>query len=167
MGYRSDLIITHAFTSEEQMKEVLASFCVDKRFAEYDIVNVMHVGKECTSDNKWTFFVMFKIESWKWYEDSIIDLAYADVACVNHFLTLCKQFNEQRGFPFGYKFFRVGEDYEDIEEREDSSKCQEGERLEDFLASNVFVSRAIDHTLHNLKTLKEYSRETLSQESTV
>ena len=75
MGYRSDLIITHAFTSEEQMKEVLASFCVDKRFAEYDIVNVMHVGKECTSDNKWTFFVMFKIESWKWYEDSIIDLA--------------------------------------------------------------------------------------------
>jgi hypothetical protein len=76
-------------------------------------------------------------------------------------------FNVERGFPYGYLFYRVGEDADDVEERSEGSDCEYGDHLKDFLSENVFIQRAISNDLPNLKKLKEVSHETLPQESTL
>lgn len=168
MGYRSDVLIAHAFLVESHMQEVLTAFSLDRRFAEYDLADYISIGQQhLRHEDKWYYYVVFIGEDWKWYEESIIDDAYADVACINSFLTLCQSFNVERGFPYGYLFYRVGEDADDVEERSEGSDCEYGDHLKDFLSENVFIQRAISNDLPNLKKLKEVSHETLPQESTL
>ena len=178
MGYRSDVVIAHAFGSKEHRDEVLTVLTLDHRFADYELSNYIQIGEEDypiesmaegatePPDRRRIYTIVVVGEQWKWYEESMMGNDYPDVACLNSILNICKNFEKNRGFPYAYKFLRIGEDIDDIEERVENSGSEEeesntelinkGEWLADFLNDSMYLQSSIDKDFRNLTNLNDY-----------
>ena len=153
MGYRSDLVIVHSFTERSHMEEVLTAFILDKRCSQYNLTDYLNVSvdKSHTKEGERDVYsLVFVGEQWKWYEESPLG-GYEDVKCINSMLKLCEAFHKERGIPYAYKFLRVGEEMEDIEQREYTSECKDGEFLEDYQESSSYIQTSIEKDFANLK----------------
>ena len=153
MGYRSDVVIAHSFISKSHMEEVLTVLTLDKRFAEYKLADHVYTSEEyIPHEDKYMFNLVVVGEQWKWYEESQFG-GYEDVACINSLLTICQDFNTERGVPYAYKFLRICEDVNDEEMREKASDCQHGEWLGEMQERVMFINRTIEKDFANLQSV--------------
>ena len=106
MGYRSEVHIGVAFSNEADLKEVLAVYAINPQVQKYNLLKEW----ERKEDN----ILYYHGDYVKWYE------SYEDVQGTEHMLALADTFKEERDMPIAYRFVRVGEGTEDIEERDDS-----------------------------------------------
>ena len=99
MGYRSDVVITIGFKTQEELDTFLAPRLLGAPLREWrEYFSRVVDAPNC---------VMFQLEGVKWYDD------YPDVQAMKD---LC---NESVKCGGAYSFIRQGEDYDDIEFEQD------------------------------------------------
>ena len=99
MGYRSDVVITIGFKTQEELDTFLAPRLLGDPLREWR----EYFSRVVDSPN----CVMFQLEGVKWYDDDPYVLAMKD---------LCSESVECGG---AYTFIRLGEDTHDIEQEQD------------------------------------------------
>lgn len=129
MGYRSDVVIAHAFENEDIVKEIMAIY------AMHPIVQQLELLKDWTVKENLVFITY---EDVKWYD------TYDDVQAIKHLEELTKQFHTERGISYATVQFRIGEDMDDVETAYDYSENDNdvGFRLHDVLQSNCGIERS-------------------------
>jgi hypothetical protein len=132
MGYRSDVYIAVAFANEEDMKEVMAVYAMNPHVQKLNLLerwdirdgNILYFEEKCT----------------KWYD------GYEEVQGIEHMLSLVDDFfYSEREIPLAYRAIRIGEDADDIEQRE-----QHGDgdgSLIAMLWDNMCISIQVEITL--------------------
>jgi hypothetical protein len=104
MGYRSDVLIAIAFSSVEHRDEVWAVYCIDPRVQKHNLSEVWNRHDDGPYPVLW-----YSEEYTKWYD------SYDDVSGVEHLMDLMSEFAQEKGLPYAYVFYRVGEETTDIE----------------------------------------------------
>ena len=132
MGYRSDVHIAVAFTCEDDLKEVLAVYAIDPLVQQHDLLKEWEVKE----DN----ILLYLAEDVKWYDSS------EDVQGIMHMLSLVDTFYEERDeMQRAYRFVRIGEEQDDIEERYERGNDQG--ILIDKLWAGISIIRKVEVTL--------------------
>jgi hypothetical protein len=132
MGYRSDVHIAVAFTCEEDLKEVLAVYAIDPLVQQHDLLKEWEVKE----DN----ILLYLAEDVKWYDSS------EAVQGIMHMLSLVDTFYEERDeMQVAYRFVRIGEEQDDIEERYERGNDQG--ILIDKLWAGISIIRKVEVTL--------------------
>ena len=117
MGYRSDVAYTIRFTSDhdEKNRQSFYTFLAEaKSKAATAPCFTEETGQwsEFEVDEK-RFRINFAADDVKWYE------SYPDVQCHEALISLAKEWADESDNPeIGYRFVRIGEDADDIEQRE-------------------------------------------------
>ena len=115
MGYRSYVAYTIRFTSDhdEKNKQSFFTFLAEAKSKA--------ATAACFNEPDWSEFVVdekrfrinFAADYVKWYE------SYPDVACHEALISLAKEWADESDNPeIGYRFVRIGEDADDIEQKE-------------------------------------------------
>jgi hypothetical protein len=116
MGYRSDVAYTIRFTSDhdEKNKQSFFTFLAEAK--------ARAATAACFLEREWVEFVVdearfrinFACDDVKWYE------SYPDVACHEALIALANEWvnDEDNNSGIAYKFVRIGEDDDDIEQKE-------------------------------------------------
>jgi len=115
MGYRSDVAYTIRFTSDhdEKNKQSFFTFLAEAKSKA--------ATAACFGEQEWAEFqidearfrINFAADYVKWYE------SYPDVACHEALISLAKEWADESDNPeIGYRFVRIGEDADDIEQKE-------------------------------------------------
>jgi hypothetical protein len=115
MGYRSDVAYTIRFTSDhdEKNKQSFFTFLAEAKSKA--------ATAACFGEQEWAEFqidearfrINFACDDVKWYE------SYPDVACHEALISLAKEWADESDNPeIGYRFVRIGEDADDIEQKE-------------------------------------------------
>jgi hypothetical protein len=109
MGYRSDVVIAFAFTSKEQIDEVMAVYRMHKLVQAHDLAKDWEVH-----DWNGMWGLTYQVEGTKWYD------TYDDVQGYEHMFDVVQKFVEERDvFLYSYRKIRIGEDDTDIEYGDD------------------------------------------------
>ena len=117
MGYRSEVAYTIRFTSDhdEKNRQSFYTFLAEaKSKAATAACFTEETGQwsEFEVDEK-RFRINFFAEGVKWYE------SYEDVKCHEALVSLAKEWADESDNPeIGFKFVRIGEDDDDIEQKE-------------------------------------------------
>jgi hypothetical protein len=112
MGYGSDVVIGFAFKAKAQIDELMAVYRMDPRVQKLGLETAWKISER---DN--AVFLYYAADYVKWYE------SFDDVQGLEYMRTSVNTFDEERGrgegdlplFPFAFRFFRIGEDEQDIE----------------------------------------------------
>ena len=105
MGYRSDVYIAVAFANEKDMKEVMAVYAMNPHVQKHNLLDHWDIR-----DGN---ILYFEEKHTKWYD------AYEDVQGIEHMLSLVDDFfHSEREMPLAYRAIRIGEEPDDIEQRE-------------------------------------------------
>jgi len=105
MGYRSEVFLGISFESPEQMDEVLAVYALDPRVQANETLGCWNIDRDGARMWYYDDYV-------KWYPE------FEDVQAIEHIEDVAEDFAKNRGFQYCSYFFRVGEDYTDIEGRD-------------------------------------------------
>jgi len=105
MGYRSEVFLGISFESPERMDEVLSVYALDPRVQKNEALGYWNI------DRDWAR-MWFHNDYAKWYPE------YEDVQAVHHIEEVAEDFAKNRGFQYRSYFFRLGEEYTDMEERD-------------------------------------------------
>ena len=133
MGYISEVLLTIAFETIEQMEEVWAIYCIDPK------VQATDVAKEWRRDTEGKYPTLaYYTEGSKWYE------SYPDVQAFEYMQTLAETFVESRKFKYAWIKFRIGEETNDIEVDECASDA--GDPLSEYLWERACIVRHIEHS---------------------
>ena len=122
MGYRSEVFLGISFESPERMDEVLAVYAMDSRVQECESLEEWNIDRD--GARMW-----YHNDYAKWYPE------YEGVQAVHHIEDVAEDFAKNRGFQYRSYFFRVGEDYTDIE----------GASRGNTLASGLFAFEDVIH----------------------
>jgi hypothetical protein len=107
MGYRSDVIIAVAFKDKAHRDEVWAVYCMDPRVQKHGLTTAWDTY------NKGDYPVLWcQADGVKWYDD------YEDVQGIEHLAEVASNFAQERGYQYGSVYYRVGEEFTDIESAE-------------------------------------------------
>jgi hypothetical protein len=132
MGYRSDVYIGVAFTSEAAMKEVLAVYTLDPRVQKHNLLKAW----EIRDDN----ILYFEETSTKWHD------GYDSVQGIKHMLDLAMSFHSERDMPMAFRMVRIGEDINDTEERYEAAGGGDGTLIA-RLFDGITLVRQVEVTL--------------------
>jgi len=131
MGYRSDVTIAHAMSTEHAV-EVFAAYTLLPEVQSFGLAT------------NWSFdlrhdmtVIWIAMESVKW-EDR-----YGDVRGILALETLLGEFEAEREFPYASVSIRVGEDTADIEERTYASD-EGADNFRDHLADSLQVRTTVE-----------------------
>jgi len=122
MGYRSEVFLGISFKTPEQMDEVLSVYALDPRVQANEALGYWNI------DRDWAR-MWYHNDYAKWYSD------YEDVQAIEHIEKVAEDFAKNRGFQYRSYFFRLGEEYTDMEEREGG----------DVFASGLFAFEDVIH----------------------
>ena len=134
MGYRSEVAILVSFRDIEHRDEVLAAYAMDKKVQDSGAVNKW---TKITPENDYPLLKFYEADT-KWYE------SYADVQAVHHLEHVLQMFAEERGLPYGWRFIRIGEDAEDIEQSDSYHDEDEGDHMLECLWDKLSINRSIN-----------------------
>ena len=145
MGYNSDVVLAFAFSTKAHLDEVLAVYVMDPTVQVMGAADnwQVHEWGDCWG-------LTFAAYNVKWYD------GFDDVKAYNHMLTVVQMFADERSvdvgvthedgsqeimqmFPYAYRMFRIGEDYNDIEYDHNSNDAN----LETVLYDRVGIQRGI------------------------
>jgi hypothetical protein len=135
MGYRSDVLIAIAFSSVEHRDAVWAVYCIDPRVQEHNLSEVWHKYDKGAYPVLW-----FSEEYTKWYD------SYDEVSGVEYLMDLMSEFAQEKGMPYAYVFYRIGEDTTDIEIIERTAGDNDG-GMNHMLWELCSIERRIVHQL--------------------
>ena len=109
MGYRSDVVITIGFKTQEELDTFLAPRLLSSPLREWrEYFSRVVDAPNC---------VMFQLEGVKWYDD------YPHIQAMKY---LCRESVECDG---AYTFIRLGEDIDDIEQEQDYADFEVSETV--------------------------------------
>lgn len=147
MGYRSDVAIAVAFAEKKHLEEVMSVYALNLFVQKENLLPEWEIGKY---GDAWV--AMYTAEGIKWYD------TYDDIKGFEALGMLVKDFWEERGVPYAYRFVRIGEEDSDTEFDVHESDCgghddNRGDELSDLLADALYVSRSVNNditlTAHN------------------
>lgn len=131
MGYRSDVYIAVAFANEKDMKEVMAVYAIDPRVQKLDLLKEWEVKE----DN----ILYYHSDYVKWYD------SYEEVQGIEHMLSLVDDFfHSEREMPLAYRAIRIGEETDDIEQREQHGDGDGDVTLIEKLFDGMSVTRHVE-----------------------
>ena len=131
MGYRSDVYIAVAFASADDLKEVVAVYTIDPRVQKLDLLKEWEVKE----DN----ILYYHSDYVKWYD------SYEEVQGIEHMLSLVDDFfHSEREMPLAYRAIRIGEETDDIEQREQHGDGDGDVTLIEKLFDGMSVTRHVE-----------------------
>lgn len=133
MGYSSDVLIAIAFSSVEHRDEVWSVYCIDPRVQKYKLARAWKNFDGGPYPALW-----YHAEYVIWYDN------YEDVQAVEHMLDLVSGFAQERGLPYAYICYRLGEDTPDIETT-DRYAPDAAVAMHDMLLEHCGISRRLEH----------------------
>ena len=135
MGYRSEVLLAVAFKDKAHRDEVLAVYAMHPFVQKYDLLKKW---KHHDNEVEGTYCLWFSADCVKWYE------TYEDVQGYEWMSQVVADFADQRGFPYAWIKYRLGENYDDteVEELDDDKDGV----LRDYLWDMCGIERSIRNT---------------------
>ena len=133
MGYRSDVLIAIAFSSVEHRDEVWAVYCIDPRVQHYKLARAWKNFDRGPYPALW-----FHDEDVKWYD------SYDDVQAVEYMMGLVSEFAQERGLPYAYVYYRLGEELTDLEVT-DQYEPDAAIAMREMLWEHCGIHRRLEH----------------------
>ena len=133
MGYRSDVAYTIRFVHEDDTnnKQSFYTFLAESKVNAATAACFHELGWAEFEIDEARYRINFSCDDVKWYEN------YPDVACHEALISLAKDWDEDTDNHscIAYLFVRIGENYDDIETRENDASDP------DWLQVNRSISR--------------------------